>query len=1117
MNKTFLKNLFRDIKKTLSRFLSIVIIIAVGVSFYAGVRATSPDMKKSGDYYFNKNNLMDFKIISTIGINKEDIDEVEKLKGITSVEGSYSIDGVIERHKRSLVLNINSLPNNNGINKINIVRGRNAENDKEAVVEERFLKEYKLNIGDSIVIQSGNDSNIKDSLKNNQFKIVGAADSPLYVSAQRQLSSVGNGSVNGFVYILPEVFKSDVYTEMYVRCNSNESKNSLLKNDAYKNTIASIEKELKDIGVRRNEIRYAQVLKIANDKIAQAEGKLEGARKEAADKIADGYKKLRDAKIKLEQGRAELQKNQISFNERMSEGKKQISDGKSEIQAGENEINLKVMDIQNGKIQLRKFQYQLNEAEDKLKTGKQRAAANISKGMEEKVAEAKKQLDSLPMNPVYIVRYNSINKIYEKDVEEKDFDSMYTALNSDGALEQISEYFDIRGLKTTFDKAASDISSGNQQIADKGKLLHDAETELEEGRAELEANKKKLTDSETELNKGRQEGIKKLNDAKAQIVQGQNDMDENTKRLSDEEAKANLQLEKVESQIGSNRDKIKNIKKPEWYVLGRNFNVGYESYRQDSDRIDNIGKIFPLIFFLVAALVSLTTMTRMVQENRTEIGTFKALGYSRFTIISHYLIYSLLASVIGSIIGISFGFRLFPPIIMSAYGSLYTIPDSIIPFNIELAVKSSLIAILFTILASIGATLEELREVPALLMRPKSPKSGKTILLEKITFLWERLSFTRKVTARNIFRYKQRFFMTVIGIAACTGLMITGFGLKEGIVGAADKQFKKIYRYDMETTFTKNIDENEKNDINNKIIKDNNINSLLFMYSKNASVKKEKAGSEDAYIVVPENKVNLNKYIDLTMNEKTLKLQDNGVIITEKLSKLMNKKIGDNFQITVNDKLVNARIAAITEHYVQHYIYMSPSYYERITGEKLQFNGFYGLLKNNSDSSENNTSKILTSISDIGSVSFKNNIQVNYSKSMKSINTVVLVLIVSAGILAFVVIYNLTNININERKRELATIKLLGFYNNELALYIYRENIILTAIGSLTGIVYGILINNLIISTAETNVMMFLKTINPIYFMYSILLTISFSLIVNLAMYRKFDRIDMIESLKNAE
>lgn len=842
MGITFFKNLFRDIKKTLSRFLSIVIIIAIGVSFYAGVRATSPDMKKSADTYFDENNLMDYKLISTLGLTNDDLKAVKNIEGVTDAKGGYSLDAVTEKEGKSLVLNINSVPKQDEINKIKLVSGRLPSNPNEAIVESRFLKEYKLKLGDSIELKSGTEKKIEDNLKNSKFTIVGAAQSPLYISAQRQLSSIGNGSVKGFVYILPSVFKSKFYTEIYVKTNNTESKESMTNNTEYKDSVKKLEERLKTLGEKRVKIRYQEIYDLS---------------------------------------------------------KKQISDGGTEI--------------------------------------------------------------------------------------------------------------------------------------------------------------------------------------------------------------------------NNNKQNLKDFKNPEWYILGRNANVGYETYRQDSDRIDNIGKAFPLIFFLVAALVSLTTMTRMVQENRIEIGTFKALGYSRLAIVSHYLIYSFAASLIGSLLGISFGFKLFPPLIMNAYSSLYTIPNKVAFFNMGIALQACLIAILFTTIAAVGATIEELREVPASLLRPKPPKGGKKILLEYVPFIWRRLKFTQKVTARNILRYKQRFFMTVIGIGACTGLMVTGFGLKAGIVGATQRQFNEIYKYQMITSLKDTVSLEEKDDLKSKVLKDSNIKSTLFYYSKNSSAKKVDSSSEDAYLVVPENNNDINKYIELSNKDGSLKLDDNGVIITQKLSKLINKKLGDTFELTVDNKVYNVKISAITEHYIQHYIYMSPNYYKKVTGKEPVVNSFYGLLKNTSEATEELTSQNLKTIDKINSVSFTNNVKVDFNRSMDSINSVVLILIISAGILAFVVIYNLTNININERRRELATIKLLGFYNNELAAYIYRENIILTVLGSLAGIFIGIFLDNYVVSTAETNVMMFMRNISPIYFLYSILLTIFFSIIVNVAMYKRFDKIDMIESLKSAE
>ena len=1114
MKRTFFKNLCRDIKKTMTGFLSIVVIIAVGVAFYAGVRATSPDMKISGDYYFNKNNLMDFKLISTLGLTKDNAAEIQKQKGITKVEGSKSIDAVMEINKHQIVLNINSLPDENGINSIKMVRGRRPQKADEAVVEEKFFQKNKLKLNSIIVLKSGNDSSLSDSLKNTEFKIVGTAKSPLYVSDLRQLSSVGNGSVKGFVYILPEVFKNNVYTEIYVKADSIQSQNSLKDNESYKNYIKNIENELKNIGPSINKKRYEDVFKTASDKINDAKIKLNKSKIEASKKFKEGYDKLNSAKDKIISGQKELEKNMALFNKKMAEGQKQLNDGSKQIALAESNISAKKKELENGEQQIAAAKKQLDDSEAKLNAGKQQAADQISSGIYDEVLKSKQLMDE---NPGYANQYNYLNNIYENDIKEKDFDTMYSSLKKDNAIAYLKPYFDIEALKSSFDKSAAEINSGRLNLTENENRLNEGEIELNKGIDEINANKKKIADAAVKLNKAKVEGTAKLNSGKKELENGMNQIEINEAKLKSEEQNADLKFKDAEAEIQKNSDKLDDIKKPEWYVLGRSENVGYETYRQDSDRIGSIGKAFPLIFFLVASLVSLTTMTRMVQEKRIEAGTFKAIGYTSFAVVCHYLIYSLMASVIGSISGVLIGFRLFPSFIMNAYGSLYTIPYRLTPFNASIALQASLIAVLFTCLASIVAALDELREAPASLMRPKPPKSGSRIWLEKVDLIWKKLSFTRKVAARNIFRYKQRLFMTIVGIAACTGLMITGFGLKVAITGATKAQFSSIYRYDMQGTLNKDLSEVDKNDIKQKAVKDSNIKSILFAYSKNAAIDMNNQENQDVYIVVPEDKSLLNNYINLVMDGKGLKLDDKGVILTEKLSKTLKKKAGDSIEINLNDKVIKAEVAAVTEHYIQNYIYMSPAYYKKITGDDVTFNSFYGLLKNTSETYENNTLNMLKGIKDVSFVTFKNNIQADNNRSLDSVNGAVAVLIISAGVLAFVVIYNLTNINIIERRRELATIKLLGFYDHELALYIYRENMILTLIGSLVGIPAGILIDRYVITTAETNVLMFMNKISPVYFVYSILLTILFSIVVNLAMYKRFDKIDMIESLKSAE
>lgn len=1242
MKKTFFKNLFRDIKNTPSRFLSIVIIIAVGVAFYAGVRATSPDMKISADYYFDKNNLMDFKLISTLGITEGDIEAVSEEKGITEVEGSYSLDGVIEQDNKQLVLNINSLPSDGGINELRVVEGRKPQDLNETIAEENFLIKNNLKIGDKITLKSGMETNISSDLKQTEFEIVGSAKSPLYLSEQRQISTVGNGSVRGFLYVLPEVFKSEVYTEMYARVESLESKNSLIDHMDYIKSTDDIEKALKDLGVVRNKIRRDEVLKEANDKLREGEQELAESKLKAEEEIANGRKQISDAQAKIDDGRKEIKKNENLLNSEIAKGRRELEDAKAKIKAGEKEIaknrteiangkakiqtekkklvdgeaklnaeskkleaskielapaireienakqkiaagekeiNNRKAEIQNGKIKIQQTKKELDNAEAQIEQGKQQAADGISQTVYAEVVKAEELANSDPLNESYQAQYQGIKKLYDNNIKAKNFDQIYSALKENGLLASVTG-FDIEKMNSDFINSKTQIDGGRTQIAEQEKTLAQGEAKLNEeaskleaskrqlapgiqkiesakaqitagesqinksraeiqsGKAKISAEEKKLTDGEAKLNseaqkleqskkdissgevkleQERKEGLRKIANAKRDLQRGQSEVDQNLKKLNTEEQDALKKISEAEAEIKKSREKIDEIKDPEWYVLGRNQNVGYETYRQDSDRIDNIGKVFPLIFFLVAALVSLTTMTRMVQEKRTEIGTFKAIGYSPLAIVSHYLIYSLTSSVIGSIIGILIGFRLFPPLIMNAYGSLYALSDVLTPFNAPLALQASLIAIVFTTLAATLATLDELREVPASLMRPKPPKAGKKIMLERATFIWSRLKFTQKVTARNIFRYKQRFLMTVIGIAACTGLMVTAYGLREGIVGATESQFNDIYRYDMQGNLNKDKTEIEKEDIKTKTLKDDNIESIMFANSKSGTIESKDVRSEDVFVVVPEDTDEFNNYIKLYLDEQSLKLGDGGIILTEKLSRLIDKKVGDTVEINMEDKVVEAKVAGITQQYIQHYAYMSPTYYEQITGEKMAYNSFYGILEDISQTAENETSERLKSISGINSISFKNNSKVDSDKSVESINSVVLILIVSAGVLAFVVIYNLTNINITERRRELATIKLLGFYDKELAAYIYRENIILTLIGSVSGIFVGLFLNKFVLSTAETNVIKFLEKISPIYFVYSILLTMLFSVIVNLAMYKRFAKIDMIESLKSAE
>ena len=580
----------------------------------------------------------------------------------------------------------------------------------------------------------------------------------------------------------------------------------------------------------------------------------------------------------------------------------------------------------------------------------------------------------------------------------------------------------------------------------------------------------------------------------------------------------NTFLDEYKDLVNEVKEKIKAVDK-NWYIKTRDSNEGIRGFQDDSDRIKAIGTAFPLIFFLVATLVCLTTMTRMVEEHRIQIGTLKALGYSKFSIVSQYFIYAFTASVIGSIIGVILGFKIFPFLIFNAYRIMYTIPPVAGNFHIDLAITSALVAIFCTTLAAVGASIKELVAVPAILMRPKAPKAGKRILLERIKFIWKRMSFTEKVTARNIFRYKKRFFMTIIGVAGCTALLITGFGLKDSIVAVTEKQFGEIYTYDLKGYLRESIQEDKEYSFMDELKDYNEIEDSLLSFEKNIKVKNnnEENSSVEGYILIPKDVDKLGEFINLREENRKIDIGDNGVVITKKLSKLLNIKEGDNIEISLDDKTVNAKVNHTTEHYVSHYVYMSPKYYEKLFDDKVNYNAFSSKLKNKDVDQEDKLSKEMMKNPKIATINSTTSISDKFKKTMDSVDSVILVLIASAAALAYVVMYNLTNINISERMRELATIKVLGFYDKEVAGYVYRENIILSIIGTLAGLILGVFLHKYVITTAETDMVMFSREIKTMSFIYSSILTIVFSSLVNVVMYKKLKKINMVESLKSAE
>ena len=585
-----------------------------------------------------------------------------------------------------------------------------------------------------------------------------------------------------------------------------------------------------------------------------------------------------------------------------------------------------------------------------------------------------------------------------------------------------------------------------------------------------------------------------------------------------EEVKNNIEQIKDEREQSRKIQTLNGIETAKWYILDRNSNEGYVGFIQSTKSIAQISQVFPIVFFAVAALISLTSMTRMVEEQRTQIGTLKALGYNQLQIINKYILYASLASIIGGISGMCVGFATLPQIIWMLYMMMYQItPKAVLSFNWKYGTIGLLLICICIIGATIYSAIRELKETPAALMRPKAPKSGNRVLLEKIPFIWKHLNFSHKVTVRNIFRYKKRFLMTIIGIFGCTSLIVTGFGIKDSISVIIPNQFEKVFDYNMQVNLKDNLSADEKQSFIDELKDREEVKKIVETYMTSATaVKGDK--QEDVQIIVPKDEFDGLINVNDLKTKQNLELKDNEIYLTDKCAQLIGAKAGDTITLKdINNNEVEAKISNIVENYVSHYVYMSKTMYEKLYGKDYSTNV---ILSQNIEITDEAEDEFVTELMNKNEVSSANRISTilgALDDTIKSLDFVVIILIVSAGLLAFVVLYNLANVNISERIRELATIKVLGFYDKEVYDYVTRETTILTAIGIILGVFGGYCLNYYLIGTCEINTLRFSKIVSPISYVYAVAITIIFTLIVNFATYFALKKIDMIESLKSIE
>ncbi len=1092
MKKALLKDCFKEIIKGFKRFISILLIVLLGVGFFAGIKATSPDMKLTLDTYFDDKNVMDIQVISTLGLTDEDITELEKLDLIDDAQGTYQTDAMVTAGDKQFVVKLESLASS--INDLQVTSGRLPENQNECVVEEAFLQGTEYNIGDTIKVQVDNitddDGNDISVLKTNDLQIVGTVRSPMYISTDRGSTKLGSGVINYYLYVSPDNINANIYTNIYITVNG--AKDLKCYDDKYEDLTEQAEDEIEKIADARKEARYNALFDKANQKLQDAKNEFETQKADGEKQLQDAENEINSAKQELENGRTEIAANRAKANNEFNEAGKQLLDAKNTLEQNENDFNAKkqeaekqISDYETSLNELKQIQEQYNNLQNTLSTSKAQLEIlekQLNVSNEEKKEELKKQINELNV---------SISKI-------------------EAGIIVIDKQLEAQGI--------TDI---NQTVTYTENAIQTAKAELANGQKKIDSAKAELQSKEEQLNKTKNGTYAELDSAEKKLDESVKQIEEAEAELAKSREEFNSKISDAEKELDDAEEEVNSIERPTWFILDRQQNAGYVSYMQDTDRVANLAQVFPIVFFIVAALISLTSMTRMVEEQRVQIGTLKALGYNKLQIASKYIIYATLATVIGGLIGLVIGFSILPKVIADIYAMVYDVPDVILEFNMTYATAGMLAAMLCTIGATVISCYKTLKQKPAALMRPKAPKPGKRVLLERITFIWKRLNFTKKVTARNIFRYKKRFMMTIIGVGGCTALIIAGFGLRDAISSMIPSQYGKIDLYNISVTLKDEYKNEELENIDNILKNYEYTEDVLNVNVQSVTIDKND-NTQSIQLIVPQNVENLSNFIVLesrTDNDEKYVLDDTGVIITEKLSKLLDIKVGDEIKIlNSDDKECNVKVNAITENYIYHYIYMTPNLYNQLYDTRIGYNVVYVNTTDMEESEEDELGEQILSNSDyISGVTFMSNTENIFAEVMNNMDLVVWILIISAGLLAFVVLYNLLNANITERIRELATIKVLGFYDKEVYDYISRETIILTVIGMLFGIGGGYFLTLYIIKTCEIDMLMFNPQITVWSYLFGVIITAVFAIIVNIITYFSLKKIDMIESLKSVE
>ena len=1141
MTKALLKNTFREIANSKARFISILAIIALGVGFFAGIKATVPSMYGMADEYYSRSELMDYRLVSTVGFDEDDIKEVVDLENVTDVMPSYFTDLILESSGNGgngKVIRVTAVPKSysdyKALNALNVKEGRLPEKKGEILVEYGSIGSGEYELGDKVKFSNeSGDTNALDIVDTLEYTVVGKAESPLYISYQRGATTVGNGNIAAFMYVYQDDFVSEKYTELYVKTAYSQGEGSAF-DEEYDKNIESFSAVLENTADLRCEV-------FDKDVIGKARQELEDSKSDYETEKADAQAKLDDAKSKLDNSEKEYNDKLAEAQSQLDTAKKQIEDGRSQLETAKSEYE---SGIATSESELAAAQEKLDNAKAEYNFGLEEYNSKIAQAEEAlsakenefNQAKAEFEENQKPQLEGAIAACKALAEALQALIAVTEDETLLAQLNAqlvqvqavlsdcETRLAQAQEQLDLaqeqlisgrQELETQKEEGQAQLDYALAQIQSAEEQLAYGRTELEnkkaEGQAQISLAESELLTAEEKYNSGKSE-------LEEQETSGRQKLDDGRKEYNDSKAEADEKFKEAEQKIADAEEELNNIPEPKWYVLDRTDNPGYSDFSQNVERLGAVASVFPMFFLLVAVLVCVTTMSRLVEEKRKEIGILKALGYGNFSIIMKFAVYAVSAGVLGCTVGILIGINTLPHIIYNAYQIMYYMPDIRIIPDMQSILLGVTAAVLCTLLVSVIVCERELSHSCAMILRPKTPKAGKRILLERITPIWKHMNFSAKLTARNIFRYKSRMFMTIIGIAGCTALIVAAFGLKNSFIPLTDTQFNEIFKYNAVVVPKEGGTAEELDYLINQIDDTGDVSSVMLARQQEAVVTRNNVvKDESTYLTVMEEPERFSEVTILRKrgDNRRLDMTDDSVMINEKMAKELSVKVGDTISVTVDGNTAELTVGGIYEQYIKNYVYISPKLYEEKFGYAVEYNMAQVVLKNTDE--QNEFGEKMLSNDKIAGVTYLSSGIKEMEDMLDSLNLVVLVMIISAAALAFVVLYNLTNINIAERVREIATFKVLGFYRRETSGVIYKENIALTVCGIISGLFLGILLTMFIVQTVEVDNIMFGRDILPSSFIFAALLTLAFALLVNLAMGYKIKKVNMVESLKSVE